>query len=294
MINAKIIPLALPDETGVTLATFIGSKVKSEALNMILGEHYEHESNNGGIKFHLLSETLSCYDHWLTAHPSSNIKSQSTLLADYTISSVNDDYNQAHDIIYSKLLGMFSSIIYIFLSDFDSLRQITNFLDTWCTATHKNTAIGHHSQARIFVTYDQENCNFTPIDIQLLRDHINQTSRSQFFNINLHKFHCMTRETLLDTLSTLIAPTLLIRQDSRTLYTFSHFSVFFQQYFILTSQYPSGVFNFLQASREGCLVSNEFPEHISKFLLISKLMHSSEYIASCILLDSSPPGMHRT
>ncbi|KAI9766696.1 MAG: hypothetical protein M1840_006340 [Geoglossum simile] len=88
------------------------------------------------------------------------------------------------------------------------------------------------------------------------------------------------------------------RIEDRTLFSATHLCKFFERALEQIAKVPDDPFDFICASREGNEVDSEFRFHLRTFLRLClkyavPLDPIVSFIASAILMDNFPPGMHR-
>jgi len=87
-----------------------------------------------------------------------------------------------------------------------------------------------------------------------------------------------------------------LRQSARCLYSAVHLRRFFGEAIRHIAEHPQLPFNFLHVSRRQNLVTADYCEHLTTFMKISKEVVSPQdtlsIIASSMLMDAYPPGMH--
>ncbi|KAM3066494.1 hypothetical protein ACMFMG_011992 [Clarireedia jacksonii] len=223
-----------------------------------------------------------------------------------------DDLNVALSNIYTNLLSPFTDVVCLFLSDFGGLASITHFIALWLDS-FSNHSISPGCYPRLLIvvedspTIKSDKYWETRWKTQLARSLRKKTIRSlnqAFSHVSVHRLlineqvreefrYLPLKDYLLNESDAIRAA----RIDQQIHFVGKHFNAFFEYAYKHFIQNTGQHFNFIEASRLSNPVSSDFKRHLLNFF---KKFETAEEInefvlpvvASCIMLDSFPPGMH--
>lgn len=209
------------------------------------------------------------------------------------------------DLINARLLSLFIDVLCIFAEDCGGLAGVVTKLTNWAGIGSASSLPSTVRPRVVIVTRIPEDT----FDSEVLR------FRSQLFSTpkfsqsfsSLNVINVLGRlrpstgsqfSALKEVLAQETQTSRLARTDSFALFSSAHSASFFEKALSRFSKSPEASFDFIRASRDGNTVNQEFHDHIDKFMslcLEHKLPDSIPlpFIASAILLDCFPPGMHR-
>ena len=198
--------------------------------------------------------------------------------------------------MFSRILCPFSDILCIFSADYGGFDSIIDFLEIWMLTGSQSSTLSHRPQLVIITESKDSRPQWDPEATQTLRQLIgrsfNEASLSSFFL----SVEVLSVPTGYQNLMRFLQPRLEImqalRKKTHCLFTLFHFHAFFDAACLNWVQNPDTPFDFINATRLAYPVPLNFPEHFDRvFSLLG--VSALPLIASSMVLDSSPPGMHR-
>lgn len=209
------------------------------------------------------------------------------------------------DLISARLLSLFVDVICIFAEDYGGLANVVLQLTKWAaygsasslpSTVRPRVVVVTHIPGDMFDSEVLRFCSqlfstpkfsetFSSLNVVNLLGKLRSTSHSQF-------------SALKEVLGQELQTSRFARTVSSVLFSSLHLSIFFGKALSRFVKRPKALFDFIRASRDGNSVNLQLQNHISTFMSLSlanKLPDSVPlpFIASAILLDSFPPGMHR-
>lgn len=198
------------------------------------------------------------------------------------------------DILHARLLFLFTDVICIFADDFPNLVDVAGRLVNWMVIGSGSILPTRIRPRVLIVTSDSdpsiviqakdfEQC-FSSIDLfPLAGDGLSPSARYRPLKEAI-RAHTRSLQDL--------------RRQHGFLFSADHLAVFFQYAVQHTASTILRPFDFVRESRRGNEVGEDYREHVANFLSLCKkfrLPYDSiaSYIASTILMDAYPPGMHR-
>lgn len=223
-----------------------------------------------------------------------------------------DDLNFTLSNIYANLLSPFTDVVCLFLSDFGSLARIADSIALWLNCFN-NRSLPSVCYPRLLIAV--EDSTTTKSDkcwesrwktrfSRLLRKKTTRPISEAFSHVGIH--HLCTNDQIREEFCYLPLKDRLLNEsdvvrfsriEQRMHFVGNHFNAFFDYSYNHFIQNTRKRFNFIKASRLLNPVSTHLKQHIFNFV---KQFQTAEEIngfvlpvvASCIILDSFPPGMH--
>lgn len=192
--------------------------------------------------------------------------------------------------IVGKLLLPFVDVVCLFLDDFSTREAGIQFLRR--CGRHSRLSLGWKPQVILASssTYRQKGSLGLPMfgsiqHVVLPADGRKTLSSSRF-------------RALKNTILTSVKTVRKRRNASKTLYSAYHLNAFFESALRHVATCASSPFSFILATRECNQVQDRLWLYLRNFLRLCAANHTSqeaalEYMASALMLDSLPPGMHR-
>ena len=193
-----------------------------------------------------------------------------------------------------RLLFLFTDVICIFGEDYDGLPGTAAKLASWA-AIGSSSTLPRRTRPRLVVAY-RENVEASHYRSELLA--IRGFSEC-FSSLAVVKIEGTTRlQPVKDTLDQEIQHARLARRETNTQFSAVHLAEFFGNALLNFSQVPHSKFDFVSSTRVYVPISHEFKHHLRAFMA-QCIEHrvpqrvALSYVASALLMDSCPPGMHR-
>jgi hypothetical protein len=194
------------------------------------------------------------------------------------------------EIIVGRLLLLFVDVVCIFLDDFASREQGVQFLQR--CAHHSSSSQGWKPQV-ILVS----SSIYTP-KVSLDPSIFGRIRRLPLPINNRKALPSSRFSTLKKSIFSSIEIMKKSRSRSKMLYSAYHLNLFFESALCHVAKCASPPFNFVLATRQCNRIEDHLWLYLRNFLRLCAASHVSreatlEYMASAIMLDSFPPGMHR-
>lgn len=310
-----------PSTQTPSLITFVGGRCKTRTVRKLISSEASNIQDHADIHLHVYPPTMAHDSPFLLA----DYTFPTQILPEQNYSNVN-----CHEIfrrslswtnnsaqvlgtvaesVLARLLVPFTDVICIFSSDFGGLVGVAGMLKAlMCRGhiRHTSSTLPQVIRPTVFVVTE----NLTPrtdlVETQFLLEILQESFTG---DIAAH-FSCLSvlsippnkhrHQILLEHISRAVAEMQKRRKGTRNLFSLQHFAALFRpacdQFSSLkTTEY----FNFVEFSRLRNPAPHAFTQHLTEFLgqLTSKMdiINSGvPLIASSILLDNNPPGMHGT
>lgn len=212
------------------------------------------------------------------------------------------------DLIYARLIFLFSDVVCIFADDLGGLEAVARYLTTWIKI-RSSSSLSQKIRPRIIIVLNEDTVVATQNVLELgeLRFCLQQEDQVRrddaFSSITLLRLggaqlSALARHRRLkEVLSKEVDLARANRIEERVLFSATHFDAFFRQAVTHTSQSITEPFNFISRSRIGNEIQPDYQTHLSTFLELGRncRLKNDEitlFIASSILMDSYPPRMH--
>lgn len=306
-----------PDSQYPSLVFFIGRKAKNIAVRHLFPwNNFKKSARNDGLAT-LRTETVSLQtkhpllfaesDPFADQSPLSNtdhlcheVRSHPLLWPGYRIENL-------YDYIHARLLFLFTDVLCIFADDFLDVDSLIHQLKTWANLgwpTDVFTAV----RPRVIVVRKGVQPSPSPLydllDRQDLRFNFRRQELIGYFS-SVTVLHLADEQIsplarhrrLKELIQRQVEETRHLRQAYGCLYSATHLNEFFTDAVRHTTCTIDIPFDFLVSSRKANCDFAHYVEHLSSFWRIATSMdvtyrNSTNFIASSILLDAYPPGMH--
>ncbi|KAL4925804.1 patatin-like phospholipase family protein [Aspergillus undulatus] len=292
------------------LVTFIGTKSKDGALKQIFPQNNigrRGERGNINLRLETSSVTKNTPLMFIDSSPfvrdaieRSHVLCHETI--SYSASWKADDY-AVIDILYARLLFLFSDVVCLFADDFPDLSSLLLRLITWCEIgsamdlpeirprlliiVSEDTTFGNSWYQELHNGLQTLSTNVSPIFssikvFQLAGSYLSPLARYQRLRSEIY-LH--------------ITEVAGIRGKQNLLLSAVHFAALFAGAIQHTAKTIVNKFNFIQASRKDNEVGDDYIDHVHTFLAASKRYKTpydsvASFLASSIIMDAYPPRMH--
>ncbi|XP_014551495.1 hypothetical protein COCVIDRAFT_42206 [Bipolaris victoriae FI3] len=194
------------------------------------------------------------------------------------------------EIIVGKLLLLFIDVVCLFLDDFSTPEEGIHFLQR--CGHHSSTSKDWKPQVILVSnrTYRRRGNLSLPMFSDIQRVSLPKESRK---SLSSSRFFALKK-----VINSSIKMVRKSRDTSKTLYSANHLNAFFELALRHVATCASTPFNFIIASRQRNQIEKNFRTNLRIFLALCTTNHVNKeaalkYIASALMLDSLPPGMHR-
>ena len=198
--------------------------------------------------------------------------------------------NSCVEIVVGRLLLPFIDVVCLFLDDFSTREAGIRFLQR--CGRHSRLSLGWKPQVILASssTYRQKGSLGLPMFGSIQRVVLPADGRK---TLSSSRFRAL-KNTILTSVKTVRKR----RNASKTLYSAYHLNAFFESALRHVATRASSPFSFILATRECNQVQDRLWLCLRDFLRLCAANHTSqeatlEYMASALMLDSLPPGMHR-
>lgn len=215
-----------------------------------------------------------------------------------------------YDLVIARLVFLFTDIICIFVDDLGGLRAVHDMLSKWVKiGSSSGSDLGYDYKPSVIVALDHELHRSTDSMLEeekFLSDIANVSrfhTRKPFGELTI--CHVRSTEPLETGMWVQLEKVIMVklqsvrkeREEKSMLFSATHLNAFFEQALQQINTILEGAFDYIQISRLHNPVDGAIAFHISEFLtLADKLGLDNEktalFIASAILMDAYPPGMH--
>lgn len=212
------------------------------------------------------------------------------------------------DIVHARVFFLFTDVICIFADDFDGLESIAKRLVTWVSIGNASS-LSRLVRPRVIIITSADGASPTHdlLETEDFRFFLRQQSHEDimecFSSISLfylpgdHLSPLAQHRPLKENILGQAEEMRKIRSSSQNLFSAVHLDSFCQQALLHTAETITQRFSFIHAAREDTALKG-LTEHLINFTELCaqvKLPYDTlaSHIASCILMDAYPPGMHR-
>lgn len=292
-----------------SLLLFVGNKTKNIALREIFPHNNIIKSRQNEITNLRVDTTTVNSNYPIFVADSDPTYKISSRLIDYRCHEALSYSCQwditssitSFDLIHARLFFPFSDVICIFAAAFLSLDDVVNHLKRWAAIGSSTDA--PRPKAIIVVKGNEASTTLNVLEAQDLGFNLNQQEIIKFYSSVVvlyldEQLSSLARHRRLKEVLFRHADEMRhFRQNARCLYSAIHFNRFFQEAIKHIAHSPEVPFNFVAISRQHNIVSFDYCEHLIKFFRLTSdlkidIQRIISFVASSILLDAYPPGMH--
>ncbi|KAL3469016.1 FabD/lysophospholipase-like protein [Aspergillus californicus] len=313
IINRQLIrEIPEPSSAFPQLVFLMGRGLKDQALRQLCASSYRKKQR--GINLCSDTNTLNSLRprFFADCNPLSHELSQASDLVvnchaerDFEIEPNLDQY-PCQDLILARLLFLFTDVICIFADDVGGLDGVRQLLQTW-TKIGSASSLPAATRPRVIIVESQsQSATDSVLDEEDLLSELSGPG-SAFFQVfgDLEVFYLpqgsLSPQALFLGLRREISQQLqrarAARDRHNAIFSANHFNRFFDLALSHTS-HLSRPFNFIRSARESRPLDDAFASHLTRFISAAnktRLPYDSvaSYIASAILMDAYPQGMHK-
>ena len=311
-----LLELANPINQRPSLLLFVGRKAKDNALRELFPCNNFQRAKRDGIAT-LTADTLSLQSQFPVLFAESDPLAGSNLQHAVTAQCHENIPLPIHwrlhtpqslsDFIHARLLCLFVDVLCIFADDFCDFEDVVNRLRAWAACERASTQF-NMARPRVIIirqgvdpgpspTYDclqSENLHYSlsPAEVGGFFSSISvlHLANEQISSLARHR-------RLKELIQRQTDEMRHVKQTMGCLFSAVHLNCFFTAAVHHTAQTITKPFDFLATSRQNNPVSTAYSEHLNEFLRLShqqglSYRTQSMFIASAMLLNAYPPGMH--
>ena len=292
-----------------SLLLFVGRKAKEATLRDLYSLNEFKRSRNGVAT--LTADRLSAQsdfpifvaesDPQLGDTPQTAVSVQchetSPLLVRWALPEAHSLYN----VVHARLFCLFADVVCIFADDFGDFEDVVSLLRAWAALGRASIQFSL-ARPKIIIVKQGAGPGPSPTYDLLQSEHLHHTlSQADVlgFYSSITVLHLVDEPARLkELIQRQTAEMRHIKQSLGCSFSALHLSCFFGEAAKHTARTITEPFDFLTSSRVTNPIPTEYSEHLSEFLRLCvehkiSLRIQTTYIASTILLDAYPPGMHR-
>jgi len=296
-----------------SLLFFVGQQAKTAALRELFPYNtFKKKRNNDGVDLRLDNTTIASNYPIFIADGDPRLPALSTLSnwschesRSYRLQWECPSLHNISDFLYARVLFLFTDVICVFADDFSCLEDVIDLLKAWAaagSASHLPYLI--RPKIVIVATGDEASVTFNVLQAQDFKFGLNQQDLINFFSsiivlylteapISSLARHRRLKEVLLRHADEMRQ----LRQQLRLLYSAVHLNRFLQEAVKHVALSSKKAFNFILISRLSNPIDDEYIQHLSTFVRLANehgfsLEEQASLMASGMLMDAYPPGMH--
>jgi hypothetical protein len=304
-----------PSEQYPQISLFLGRRLKEKALRTLCDSNYKGHRRKNAINIRTDNRSLRALHprFFADCDPASKTLQEACLghracHQDHVLPlhSLPFPYD-VHDLIFGRLLFMFVDVVCIFEEDFGGLDAVKNMLLTWAHIG-SGSSLPHSVRPRVIVVVSQQTQSVTH-DILNEKDfifdlHMKEPSLYESFT-EIHFCRLPSDElssgaqflSLRADISRQLHDARFARIQKQVLFSATHLGKLFKLATETLCASPLSPFDFIAAARQQNPLDGSFSSHLAEFLELagkSRIPYEgiSSHIASAILMDAYPPGMH--
>lgn len=304
-----------PSEQYPQIAFFLGRHVKEKALRTLCNSNYKGPRRKHAVNIRADNRTLHALHPRLFADCDPTFQIPQPVPAGARschqdhISSIGDlppDCSM-HDVVMGRLLFMFADVICIFADDFGGLNAVHEMLSKWVRiGSASSLPSGIRPRVIVVVSNTAQSVTSDVIDETDFFFELNCTypdllevfSDIRFCYLPSDELSSEARFLSLSTdISRQLYDTRFIRLKNQVMFSATHLTDIFKLATHKICVSPTEQFDFIAATREQNPLDGAFGSYLIDFLTLSgkaTLPYDgiASHIASAILMDAYPPGMH--
>lgn len=300
-----------PSEQTPQLCSFLGGPTKDEALRHIFPQNnIGRRTERSNVNLRIDTESLNNQAPLLFAdsHLSKVCALQQSHIWCHETTAYSAPWSSSSrptmDIIYSRIVFLFSDIVCLFADDFPTLEELLLRMEAWMEIGSASP-LAYDVRPRLLIVISEDG-KFSNQKIEHFIATVHELSPkvlSIFCSLKVfrlagkHLSATSRYHRLRDELRNSLDEARHIRAQSRCLFSALHFRAFLNAAVEHTSRNPSKRFDFITVSRQSNPISSVYSSYLEEFLrhtYDAKAPYKTvtSFISSAILKDAYPPGMH--
>ncbi|KAL6716956.1 hypothetical protein ACLMJK_004869 [Lecanora helva] len=209
--------------------------------------------------------------------------------------------------LYSRLIAPMTDVVCVFADDFDGLEDVASFLSRWVRMGSPSN-LPSAVRPRVLIVAEETAATYNVLEMENLRHRLaqeNPHSRGEIFSsvsiLHLagdYVSQLARYRRLKEVLMTYVGEARNERLQQRLLFSARHYEAFFRRILHHVARSITEPFDFIGATRKNNEIADDYEDHITHFMSLAKEYfvpyHSlASFLASSILMDAYPPGMHK-
>ena len=311
-----LLELANPTNQRPSLLLFVGRKAKDNALRELFPCNNFQRAKRDGIAT-LTADTLSLQsqfpilfaesDPWAGSVSQHAVTAQCHENTPFPIRWTLHAPQNLSDLIHARLLCLFVDVLCIFADDFCDFEDVVSRLRAWAACGRPSSQF-NMARPRVIIIRQGVGPGPSPTYDFLQSEHLHYNlspaevgdffSSITVLHLANERISSLARHRRLKELIQRQTDEMRhVKQTIGCLFSAVHLNCFFTAAAHHTAQTIIEPFDFLATSRQQNPVSTAYSEHLNEFLRLSRqrgLSHHTQsmFIASAMLLNAYPPGMH--
>lgn len=292
-----------PNQQTPQLLHFIGSTAKNKLMQNLFPDDYDRPSPMSTLTaLRVLESTVNSASPLLVADSNPFIEPQSLYLApDYVSHEVkwtSTSTSHAIDILLARCSFLFSDVICISVADFPDFRSLVVRLIDWAKEA-RESALPSTLPPTVVLVFSG------PGRQQQIEDYINAPEWAEIGGVfrlpppfHLNEDHDQEHIQLRQALISHLQENHNQRRERGSPMSCNHFEAFYRLALEHVARTGMDPFDFINATRIDNPVGEDLADHVRNFLRLGLELRISytdlaSFIASAIIMDAYPPGMHR-
>ncbi|RJE19000.1 hypothetical protein PHISCL_08662 [Aspergillus sclerotialis] len=294
---------------------FMGHRQKNKALRQLCSSNYRGQGRSQlGVSIRSDNRTLRSLQPRLFADcdPCRSLLSTPPSIRNCHVEQIypmelQSTGHSLQDIIMSRLMFLFTDVLCIFADDVGGLHEARKLLTTWATIGSASS-LPPAVRPRVIIVVGQPLSITESVmdedDFLLELLHVGDVPYfSTFRDIQISRLPAEELSSdarymaLGGEISQQLRNARVDRERYRCLFSATHLNAFFELALHNISASPFSPFDFIRSTRENNPLDGAFSSHITNFLTVGNKTRTSydklaSHIASAVLMDAYPPGMH--
>ncbi|KAF8533989.1 acyl transferase/acyl hydrolase/lysophospholipase [Trichophaea hybrida] len=284
-----------------SLITFVGGPSKNRILRGLVNKRSLQASKSSPslCNLHVASSTSKIQSPVLVADcaPDPRIErhQQVNECCDRIRKSLSTSTQDATS-FFSRVLGPFTDVLCLFSADFGGFEGCAKFIQSWMQQGFESSTFSRVLRPTLVLIMEGLGLHpqWDPTATQLFSDTLlsHNTSFSPFFPLVKVLRVPTGYRKVMRYLDPLIENRQAIRKTERCLFSLFHFNAFFGAACLHWAESPIHPFDFIQTTRLANPVPGGFSENFDRLIALLEPGIGLSLIASSLMLDCAPPGMH--
>ncbi|KAJ6008531.1 hypothetical protein N7540_012507 [Penicillium herquei] len=301
-----------PSEQCPQITLMLGRQLKDKALKKLCESNYKGQRRKNAINLRADNRSLRTLEPRLFADcdPTSKVlekehNTPQTCHQEHTLTVRSLPFD-IHDLVLARLIFLFVDVVCIFADDVGGLDVVANMLLRWAEIG-SGSSLSYVIRPRVIVVVNKQSRSITHdildekdflFDLYMRDSSLNDTFKAiGFSHLPSDELSSGRFLSLGANITRQLHDARFIRNQKRALFSATHLNELFGLGIENLCQSPLNQFDFIARTRNQTPLDGSFNSHLKEFLALagkSRITYEgvSSHIASAILLDAYPPGMH--